>query len=228
MPSKKERILTTLILALGIPCSAQLGVILGMIAGLSFAAMLWWIGSVFIVMLVVSYFANKIIAGTTSDFIMEIPPIRMPEITNILFKTYARVKWYLKEVIPIFILGTAVLFVIDKMGVLAYMEELFSPVLKGMMGLPGEATAAFLIGFFRRDYGAAGLYDLARQGLLNPQQIVVSLVTITLFVPCFAQVLMMIKERGWKVSLIIVVLIFPLAILVGSLVNLLINLSGGI
>jgi len=228
LPTNKERILTTLLLALGVPCSAQLGVIMGLLSGISLQAILLWFGILIIIMFIVAYFANKVISGVCSDFMMEIPPMRMPEIRNILSKTFARVKWYLKEVIPIFIIGTAVLFTLDKTGSLAYIEKLFTPVVTGLMGLPKDVTAAFLIGFFRRDYGAAGLYDLARQGLLNPQQIVVSLITITLFVPCFAQFLMMVKEQGWKVALLIVAFIFPLAILVGSLVNLILNLIGGL
>ncbi|MEW6026348.1 MAG: ferrous iron transport protein B [Planctomycetota bacterium] len=228
LPTNKERILTTLLLALGVPCSAQLGVIMGLLSGVSLYAVLWWLGCLLVIMFIVAYFANKVISGVCSDFMMEIPPMRMPEIGNILSKTFARVKWYLKEVIPIFILGTAVLFGLDQTGVLAYIEKLFTPVVTGLMGLPKDVTAAFLIGFFRRDYGAAGLYDLAQKGLLNPQQIVVSLITITLFVPCFAQFLMMVKERGWKVALLIVAFIFPLAILVGSLVNMTLNLIGGL
>ena len=228
LPTNKERILTTLLLALGVPCSAQLGVMMGLLSGISLKATLWWLGCLIIIMFLVAYFANKVISGVCSDFMMEIPPMRMPEIGNILAKTFARVKWYLKEVIPIFILGTAVLFALDQTGALTYIEKLFTPVVTGLMGLPKDVTAAFLIGFFRRDYGAAGLYDLAQKGLLNPQQIVVSLITITLFVPCFAQFLMMVKERGWKVALLIVTFIFPLAILVGSLVNLILNLIGGI
>jgi ferrous iron transport protein B len=228
LPTNKERILVTLLLALGVPCSAQLGVIMGLLSGMSLMALFWWLGILVIVMFITAYFANKVISGVCSDFMMEIPPMRMPEIGNILAKTYARVKWYLKEVIPIFILGTAVLFGLDQTGALAYIEKLFAPVVTGLMGLPKDVTAAFLIVFFRRDYGAAGLYDLAQKGLLNPQQIVVSLVTITLFVPCFAQFLMMVKERGWKVALLIVAFIFPLAILVGSAVNMILNLIGGL
>ncbi|MDI6733057.1 MAG: ferrous iron transporter B [Planctomycetota bacterium] len=228
LPTKKERILATLLLALGVPCSAQLGVILGLLSGISFVATFWWLGSLLVIMFIVAYSANKVLAGVCSDFIMEIPPIRKPEIGNILAKTFARVRWYLKEVIPIFIVGTAVLFIIDKLGVLSHIKNLFSPVIRGMLGLPEEVTSVFLIGFFRRDYGAAGLYDLAKEGLLSQQQIVVALITITLFVPCFAQFLMMVKERGWKTALLIVAFIFPLAIMVGGLVNLILNLLGGI
>jgi ferrous iron transport protein B len=68
----------------------------------------------------------------------------------------------------------------------------------------------------RRDYGAAGLYVLARQGLLDHVQVVVSVVTITLFIPCIAQFMVMIKERGWKVAMGITTTVLALAFLVGG------------
>ena len=67
-----------------------------------------------------------------------------------------------------------------------------------LLGLPDDAAAMFLFGFFRRDYGAAGLFDMSRDGLLNIRQLTVAAVTLTLFVPCVAQFLMMIRERGAK------------------------------
>jgi ferrous iron transport protein B len=77
-----------------------------------------------------------------------------------------------------------------------------SPVMASI-GLPRETAVAFIFGFFRRDYGAAGLYDLQTQGLLNARQLTVAAVTLTLFVPCIAQFLIMKKERGVKVALAI-------------------------
>ena len=77
----------------------------------------------------------------------------------------------------------------------------------------------FLLGFLRRDYGAAGLYDLARQGLLTGQQVVVSMVVITLFVPCVASFLVIIKEQGWKRALAITGFIVPFAVAVGAVLS---------
>ena len=54
----------------------------------------------------------------------------------------------------------------------------------------------------------------------------VSLVTITLFVPCVANLLVMIKERGLKTGLAIVAFIFPFAFLVGGVLNFVFNLLG--
>lgn len=219
LETKKERILVTLLLALGVPCSAQLGVILGMISGLSATATSIWIGTVLLVMLLVGYLTAKIVPGEPSDFVLELPPIRVPQMANILVKTMARVEWYLKEAVPLFILGTFILFVGDKAGALSYIQKLTDPLVVGMLGLPSKAAEAFVIGFLRRDYGAAGLFSLAKEGLLDPVQIVVSLVVITLFVPCIANFFMMVKERGVKTALAMTAFIFPFAFGVGGVLN---------
>lgn len=219
LETKKERILVTLLLALGVPCSAQLGVILGMVSGLSLLATTIWIGTILSVMLLVGYLAAKTIPGDPSDFVLELPPIRVPQMTNILIKTMARVQWYLKEAVPLFILGTFILFIGHKVGALEYIQKITDPLVVGVLGLPSKAAEAFVIGFLRRDYGAAGLFMLAKDGLLDPIQIVVSLVVITLFVPCIANFFMMIKERGLKAALYMVAFIFPFAFAIGGLLN---------
>ncbi len=219
LETRKERIIVTLLLALGIPCSAQLGVILGMLSAISFTATLIWAGAVVLVLFVVSYLASKVVPGETSDFILEVPPIRMPKLSNILLKTYVRVQWYLKEAVPLFMLGTLILFLLDKFKILTTLEWVASPVIVRFLDLPKEATGAFIIGFLRRDYGAAGLFQMQKAGLLDPTQVVVSLVTITLFVPCIANLFMIAKERGVKSAIYMSVFIFPFALLVGGLLN---------
>lgn len=219
LETKKERMIVTLLLALGVPCSAQLGVILGMLGALSLTATIVWAMVVIIVMFIVGFLAARALPGESSDFILEIPPIRMPQISNIALKTLVRVQWYLKEAVPLFILGTLTLFALDKIQALYYLEMFASPVIKGFLGLPVEATQSFIVGFLRRDYGAAGLFALQQQGKLDHIQTVVSLVTITLFVPCIANLFMMIKERGLKAALWMTAFIFPFAVLVGGMVN---------
>jgi len=219
LETNKERILVTLLLALGVPCSAQLGVVLGMISGISGFATAIWISSVILVMLLVGYAASKIVRGEPSDFILELPPIRRPQFMNIVVKTLARVEWYLKEAVPLFVLGTLILFVSHKIGALDYIQKLTDPLVVGLLGLPSKAAEAFVIGFLRRDYGAAGLFVMARQGLLDQIQIVVSLVVITLFVPCIANFFMMVKERGLKIAMYMLLFILPFAFAAGALLN---------
>ncbi len=219
LETKRERIITTFLLALAVPCSAQLGVILGILGALSFKATLVWAGSILATLLLSGYLAAKIVKGERADFFLEIPPIRKPSLMNILIKTSGRIEWYLKEAVPLFMLGTFILFMLHKLAFLKILETIASPVVVGLLGLPEKTTESFILGFLRRDYGAAGLFAMAQKGLLTPLQAVVSLVTITLFVPCLANFFMIIKERGIKAALIIMTIVFPTAFLGGGTLN---------
>ena len=226
LETEKDRTIVTLLLALGVPCSAQLGVILGMFAGLPALYLLIWISLMAGILIIVGYLASLVIPGEGSDFILEIPPLRIPQLSNIVVKTLARIEWYLKEAVPLFILGTIILFVLHKTKALIFLERVATPLIVYFLGLPAKATEAFIIGFLRRDYGAAGLFIMAKDGQLDSHQILVSLVTLTLFIPCIAQFFMMIKERGVKKTLWMSAVIFPIAFGVGGMLNFLLKWIG--
>jgi ferrous iron transport protein B len=219
LDTKKERIIVTLLLALAVPCSAQLGVILGMMRALSLGATLVWAGAVLATLLVVGWLAARLVPGAGSDLILELPPIRRPQLGNIVVKTLARIEWYMREAVPLFLLATLILFVMDALRLLGAVERAAAPVVQGVLGLPARSAEAFLVGFLRRDYGAAGLYELAREGAMDSVQLVVAMVTITLFVPCVANFMIMIKERGIRTALAMLAFIMPLAFLVGGALN---------
>jgi ferrous iron transport protein B len=219
LETRKERIQVTLLLALGVPCSAQLGVLLGMVAILSASAVGLWLGVVLATLFVVGWLAARLLPGRSSDFIVELPPIRQPQLGNIVVKTVARIEWYLKEVLPLFALGTTLLFVADKAGLLQLVERAGAPFVGGFLGLPAETAGVFLIGFLRRDFGAAGLFTMARDGLLSANQLIISLVVITLFIPCIANVLMIVREHGRRTAFWVAAFVFPFAFSVGGLLN---------
>jgi ferrous iron transport protein B len=226
LETEKDRTIVTLLLGLGVPCSAQLGVILGMFAGLPAFYLFMWIFIIAGIMLLVGYLASRLIPGESSDFILEIPPLRIPLLSNVVVKTLARIEWYLKEAVPLFILGTLILFAFHKTKILTFLERAATPLIVHFLGLPAKVTEAFIIGFLRRDYGAAGLFVLAREGQLSSHQILVGLVTITLFIPCIAQFFMMIKERGIRRALWISAVIVPIAFGVGGMLNFLLKFFG--
>jgi ferrous iron transport protein B len=226
LPTRKERVLATLLLALGVPCSAQLGVILAMLAVVPVSAAAVWAAAVAGVMVAVGWLAARVLPGERGDFVIELPPMRRPALSNVLSKTAARVEWYLKEALPLFLVGTLVLFVLDRMSLLDVITRLGEPIVQGVLGLPAEASSAFLIGFLRRDFAATRLFDMSRGGGLTVVQLVVSMVTITLFIPCIANVFMIAKERGWRTAAAMAAFIFPLAIAVGGLVRVLMTATG--
>lgn len=223
LETRKERVQVTLLLALGVPCSAQLGVLMGMAAILTGQAILAWLAVVLLTLFGVGWLAARLLPGKSSDFILELPPIRRPRLSGILVKTLARLEWYLKEVLPLFILGTTILFVLDAVGLLALLERWMAPLVQGVLGLPPLTAGVFLIGFLRRDFGAAGLFMLAREGALTPNQLVVSLVVITLFIPCIANLLIIVREHGRATAVKVALFIFPFAFAVGGLLNLILQ-----
>jgi len=222
--TKRERVITTFLLALAIPCSAQLGVIFAILSG-NVLALLIWGGAVALVFLLVGYLAAKIIPGERASFYMEVPPLRLPKISNVLTKTYTRLQWYFFEVLPIFILASILLWLGKLTGVFDFVIGGLEPLVE-FIGLPPEASVAFLYGFFRRDFGAAGLYDLNSSGVLVGIPLVVAAVTLTLFIPCIAQFSVMWKERGKKTALAIALFIFPFAFFVGYILNLVLTALG--
>jgi hypothetical protein len=67
--SKRERRLVILLLALSVPCSAQLGVVMGMLANISLMATLIWAGVVAMILLVVGWLAARLVRGERSAMV---------------------------------------------------------------------------------------------------------------------------------------------------------------
>ncbi len=213
----RERVIATLLLALAIPCSAQLGVILALLSQTP-GALLVWIVSMALLLVLVGILAGRLMPGEAPMFYMELPPMRLPQLSNVLTKTYTRMQWYFLEILPLFILASVLLWLGKITNSMERLISFMNPLMTAI-GLPRDAAVAFIFGFFRRDYGAAGLYDLQAKGLLDGRQLTVAAVTLTLFIPCVAQFLMMLKERGWKVSLAIFCFVSLLAFGSGFLLN---------
>jgi ferrous iron transport protein B len=213
----RERIIATLLLALAIPCSAQLGVILALLSK-SPGALLVWSCCLILIFILIGFLAAQVIPGETPLFYMELPPMRLPQFRNVLTKTYTRMQWYFMEILPLFILASVLLWLGKITHFFEKLIAWMTPVMASI-GLPKETAVAFIFGFFRRDYGAAGLYDLQAKGLMSPRQLTVAAVTLTLFVPCIAQFLIMKKERGTTVAVAIGVFVSLFAYGSGWLLN---------
>jgi len=213
----RERIIATFLLAFAIPCSAQLGVLLGILSE-NHTVLLLWMGVVLSSFLLAGTLLARFLPGNPPHFFLELPPLRFPSMKNVATKTWNRMRWYFWEVIPVFLAASALLWLGEITGVFGGILAVMEPAMAGL-GLPAEAAEIFLFGFFRRDYGAAGLYDLIREGKLTGVQVLVSAVTLTLFLPCIAQFLVMLRERGWKVSCVMAGAIFASAYGVGCALN---------
>ncbi|SMB91014.1 ferrous iron transport protein B [Desulfonispora thiosulfatigenes DSM 11270] len=213
--SVRERRIAIFLLALAIPCSAQLGVIVGLLAGLSPLYIMLYVIVIISVMAIVGTLLNRLLPGKSTDLLIDLPPLRLPRLSNVLKKTYNKSYAFLKEAFPLFAFGAFLISVLNLSGALTKIQEFLAPLIVGWLNLPKEAATAFVMGIVRRDFGAAGLTDLS----LEPLAMIIALIVITLFVPCIAAILVLFKERNkteaaimWFGSLII-------AFLVGGVVN---------
>lgn len=224
LETRRERILATFLLSLTIPCSAQLGVILALLSSSTISLSIWgiYLGIIFVV---IGWLSGKVIPGQSSDFFMEIPPLRLPQLSNVVSKACMRMWWYFIEIVPVFVITSIVMWCADWSGILSNMITWVQPVME-LLGLPGETAQAFLLGFFRRDYGAAGLYEMCASNRLTKEQLLVASVTLTLFVPCIAQVAVMIKERGILLTISLLLVIVWIAIFAGWLLHYLLTFWG--
>jgi ferrous iron transport protein B len=220
----RERVIATVLLALAIPCSAQLGVIIALLSKSPGALAVWGV-CLLLIFMVVGLLAARLLPGEAPMFYMELPPMRLPQFTNVLTKTYTRMQWYFMEIMPLFVLASVLLWLGKVTGFFEKAVDAMTPMMNSI-GLPKEAAVAFIFGFFRRDYGAAGLYDLQAKGVMDSRQLTVAAVTLTLFIPCVAQFLVMKKERGWKVAGSIGLFVSVLAFGSGYLLNKILLVTG--
>ncbi len=213
--SARERKIAIFLLVLTVPCSAQLGVIIGMLSGLGAQYILLYVVTIFSLLAIAGTVLNRIIPGESTDLLIDIPPLRMPGVVNILKKTFNKSLAFIKEAFPIFIFGAVLISIMDVTNFLTAVQDIFAPITTGLLNLPKEAATAFVMGIIRRDFGAAGLTELN----LDPMSTLVSLITITLFVPCIATVLVMFKELSKKEGALIWITTFIVAFLAGGFVN---------
>jgi len=221
LDTRKERIISSLLVALAIPCSAQLGVLMGFISTFGIVWLLVGFGVVFLQLFLIGWLASKIVHPEEKlSLMIEIPPLRLPKLENVLIKTWKRLVWFMKEAILIFLIGIVILSVLTLTGGDNFLEALFQPITGNLLGLPSESASAFVSAVLRRDLGAVIFYDIPG---LTAVQATVGFVVLMLFLPCIASIFMITKERGIKVALAIIVFVFAYAIAVGALLNVILN-----
>jgi len=213
--TEREKTIAAAILQFAIPCSAQLAVVAALLAGAGFAAMLIYSITIFIIFVAVGTILHRVLPGSATPLLIDLPPMRFPRLDNVARKTAYRSYYFMKEATPWFFAGALGVGLLQLTGLLTVWQDLLEPLTTRWLQLPREASTAFVMGMVRRDFGAAGLYHLS----LSQYQIVVALVTITLFTPCIASFMVMMKERGWREAFTVWAGTWIVAFLVGGLLS---------
>lgn len=211
--SDRERLIAIVLLSLTIPCSAQMGVITAMLSALGFGYFLAYILIMLAIFLLAGTVLNKLLPGKTTDLLIDIPPMRLPLLKNVWQKTWSKSLHFLSEAGPLFALGSLLIGLLHITGVLEILQMLAAPIVVTWMKLPKEAATAFIMGIIRRDFGAAGFFNMT----LTKQQTLVAMTTLTLFVPCIASIVVVLKERGFRQGLGVFIGCIGIAFLIGGI-----------
>jgi len=213
--TRREKTIATAILNFAIPCSAQLGVITLLLGRIGVQYAVAYIAVIGTCLVLLGTVLHRFLPGESSPLLIDIPPMRLPRLGNVLRKTFFRVASFMKEAYPWFLVGSFLVALMQVTGALVAWQNALSPLTTGWLQLPREASNAFVMGMVRRDFGAAGFASMS----LTPPQTLVALVAVTLFVPCIASVMILFKERGKRDAALIWVGSWIAAFGVGGIVS---------
>lgn len=218
LSTRREKIIATALLGVAIPCSAQLGVVSGTLAQIG-GLYAWAIyGAIVTSILATTGVAlNMVLPGKSDALIMDLPPMRLPRIDNVLKKTWSKSWAFLKEATkPFFIAGFAV-SVAHMTGLLSMFVNALQPITVAWLHLPSDPRIAttFVLGIVRRDFASFGLTEVP----MTAAQALTAMIVITLFVPCIATVGVMTKERGPKIAFTIWIGSWIAAFIIGGLLS---------
>jgi len=221
--SKRERFIATALMAIAVPCSAQIAVIAALMTRVVWYDSLAYFGILIAIFVAVGTVLAKITPGESTALLIDLPTLRLPRLGNVARKSGLKVWNFMGEVAGFFLVGALLISTLQVTGALDWIQVIARPLTVGWLGLPPQAATAFVMGFVRRDFGAAGFFTMH----LTDSQLLVAMVTITLFVPCIASVMVILKERGWRYLVGLVVGSVGLAFLLGGIVARVIALLGG-
>ncbi len=206
--SKRERYISIYLIAFAIPCAPQMGLNMSILGRMGTSAFITAFVVLFVVEIAAGLTLNRVLRKEEkSYFLQELPPMRLPSPKAVIIKTYYRLYWFLKEAIPVFIYAAVALFAFDKLGVLEAAKRGLSPLIKGLLGLPLEMVDALILCMARHEAAVAVIINLMEQGKLNYRQCIVAVTIATMFVPCLANIMAMVKELGTRQALVMALVI---------------------
>jgi ferrous iron transport protein B len=226
--SKKERYISIYLIAFSIPCAAQMALNMSILGRMGIRAFAIAFSVLAFVEIAAGVVLNKILKEEErSDFLQELPAIRLPNPKAVIVKTYYRLWWFIKEAVPVFIYAAVILFVVDKAGILGAVKNVLSPVMDNFLGLPVQMVDALILCMARHEAAAGLIIQLIKAGRLNYIQCIVAVTITTMFVPCFANIMAMIKELGARRAITMAVIINASAFLIAASLNWVLVMSLG-
>ena len=215
LEGRREKLIAATIISIGVPCAALQAMIWGLLGDYGG----WYVGivylSLFVAWVVIGQILNVVLKGESPELVMEVPPYRLPSFLTVTKKLWMRMVGFLKEALPIVLLGVLVVNILYFLKVFDFVADLAAPVITKVFGLPKEAVVAIAIGFLRKDVAIGMLGTLG----LTIKQLVVAATVLAMFFPCIATFAVLSKELGLIDTLKSVVIMIVSSLIVGGLLN---------
>ncbi len=216
LETKRERFIASTLMAIAVPCMAQIAMIIGLIGPYGAKGMGIVFLTLFLVWLGIGIILNKIMKGESPEIFLEIPPYRVPYWKAMFLKVWMRIRWFIYEAVPYVLIGVLIVNLLYTFGIIDFIGRLASPLVKGILGLPEKAVGALIIGFLRKDVAVGMLAPLG----MSLKQLVIASVVLAMYFPCIATFTVMTKELGVKDMLKSTLIMIISSFTVGGLLNL--------
>ncbi len=224
LTTDKQRFMMLTLLGISIPCMAQTAVVLSIIGPFG----LLWVGLIYFILLGIfvsmGSLLNHILKGETPEIAIEIPPYRLPRLSNLLMKTRLRIEQFLLGAIPWVFVGIFIVNVLYSLHATDFLSRILSPILGEWLGLPQEAIYSLIIGFLRKDVATGLLAPLLDKGIMDLYQVITVVTMLAIYFPCAATFAVFLKELGVKDTLKSTALMLAVALGVGGLLHLIFSL----
>ncbi|MBM2817248.1 MAG: feoB2 [Ignavibacteria bacterium] len=215
LENKRDRLIAGILIPF-IPCSARIAVIFALAAAFTGPI---WAAIVFIYVIIIIGIIGKILSRILSNptgLILEIPNLRLPSPKASIRKTYYKLAEFFKDTTLFLMLGSITLGWIEYLNVSAYINMIFSPIIKYVLGLPEQLGSTLVYGFLRKELilvmitQAMGKSSIAELPL-SANQIIVFVIFVTLYFPCFTTFIVVMREFKLKTAVLSALLSITIA-----------------
>ncbi len=216
LEDRREKLIASTLISIGIPCAALQAMIFGLLGerGGKYVGIVYL--TLFLVWIILGWILNKLLKGKSPELILEVPPYRIPNLYVLGKKLWMRMSTFLKEAEPLVLVGVLVINILYFFKVFDFLADITAPLFIHVFGLPKESAVALVIGFLRKDV-AIGLLGTLN---LTSKQLTVAATVLSMFFPCIATFIVLIKELGIIDMLKSVVIMILSSIAVGGILNL--------
>jgi len=221
LETRKERFIACTLLAICVPCMAQIAMVAGLLGRYGAAGFLPVFGTLFLLWLGLGVVMKRLVKGDTPEILVDIPPYRFPYWKALLKKLWMRIRWFVREAVPYVLLGVLLVNLLYSLGVISFLSRVFSPVMTKALGLPPEAVGALVVGFLRKDVAVGMLAPLD----LSLRQLIVASVVLTTYFPCVATFVVLLRELGLKDMLKSACIMVIVTFSAGALLNQLLRIA---